>query len=223
MMIATLNVIGGGHNCCQDSILVKETANFIYGGVFDGCSTGIDSQWASKTIASLFARHDLVTNDLAIHDVRDTLANMKDVMGYTDLHFLSTCVLFCYHKRFKQLQVRIFGDGFYFINDIEYRVEQNNAPDYLGYHLDENYSDFNNYMEKYPVKIYDDVVKFQICSDGIDSIIRSQFADETQLDPLKMLLHPPTAPNYLQRQWNILKNNKFTLNDDLSIISYVQD
>ena len=35
------------HNFCEDSSLVFQDDNFIHIAVFDGCSTGIDSHFAS--------------------------------------------------------------------------------------------------------------------------------------------------------------------------------
>lgn len=53
-MISILNQRGGNHNSCEDSVWVNDTEDFIVGGVFDGCSTGINSHWASQTIAYIF-------------------------------------------------------------------------------------------------------------------------------------------------------------------------
>ncbi len=222
-MIATLNKISSVHNSCEDSLFVKEDNNFIYGGVFDGCSTGTKSHWASQTFAYAFARHQIPSSDDAVFDVWNDLGQMMDELKLDHMNMLSTCILFSYHKETQQLRLRIFGDGTYFINDVEHQVEQDNTPDYFGYHLGDNLFGFGRYMARYPEQVYENVTKFQICSDGIGSITRSQFAPPTDLEPLKMLLHPPTGSNYLERQWNILKRNHFTLSDDLSIISYVTD
>lgn len=222
-MVATLNKISRDHNSCEDTVIVKETAEYIIGGVFDGCSTGINSHWASQTIAYVFAQYNNPTESNHVRMVWRELAMMKLNLNLTPRHFESTCMLFRYHKPTKTLKLRIFGDGYYFINGVEYEVDQNNLVDYLGDHLDDNPEQFKEFLEKYPEIRYSDVSSFQICSDGIKRIERSQFAEKTDIEPMALLLHPPTSENYLQRQWNILRNNHFFLTDDLSIISYVQN
>lgn len=222
-MLATLNKISRDHNCCEDTVHVKETEEVITGGVFDGCSTGINSHWASQTIAYTFAQYATPTTCLSVRMAWRELQMIKLNLNLTPKHFESTCMIFRYHKPTKTLKLRIFGDGYYFINGVEYEVDQNNLVDYLGDHLNDTPEQFKQFLEKYPEIRYDNVTSFQICSDGIKRVERSQFAEKTEIEPMALLLHPPTSSNYLQRQWNILKNNHFYLTDDLSIISYVQD
>lgn len=221
-MVATLNRISRDHNCCEDTIHVNETEEYITGGVFDGCSTGIKSHWASQTIAYTFAQYRTPTSDMNVKMVWRELGLIKLNLQLTMQHFQSTCMIFRFHKETKTLKLRVFGDGYYFVNGVEYEIDQNNLVDYLGDHLDDTREKFKEFLEKYPEITYNDVSSFQICSDGIKRVERSQFADKTDIDPMALLLHPPTSENYLQRQWNILKNNHFYLTDDLSIISYVQ-
>lgn len=224
-MLSILNKISATHNCCEDSFFVKENDYMIIGGVFDGCSTGINSKWASQTFAYLFgnAWENPVT-DYKIKSVRWALQSMAQAFHLMDtMQYLTTCLLFCYEKQAKKLSVRALGDGWYSVNGNEFDIDQNNIPDYLGHHLYDDASAFNTYLEHYKIRQYPDVESFIICSDGINSIQRSQFASETAIEPLARLLHPPLTVNYLERQWNILKRNEFTLSDDLTIISYVKD
>lgn len=223
-MHSVLNVISSTHNACEDSYFVTEKEDVIYGGVFDGCSTGIKSHWASQTMAYAFqgsgyfpvSRH-------ALTNVYFFLNMIKASLSLTEFNFLSTCILFMYDKKSKQLCVRVFGDGCYFVNDVEYYIEQNNKPDYMGYHVFDSYHKFLEFVDKYPVKVYENVDNFKICSDGVKSITRSQFEQSEAPDPMALLYAPPTSANYLQRMWNILKRNKYTITDDLTIISYVHD
>jgi hypothetical protein len=223
-MIATLNVRGGTHNSCEDSIYWQEVDDFIYGGVFDGCSSGYKSHWASQTLAYLFAKgfQDPTTN-LRASEVYNSLKMLAIMLGITEMSMLSTCILFSYNQLTKELKVRAFGDGYYYVNDIEYEIEQNNQPDYLAYVMRDDALPV--FLKMYTTKTYQNVNKFQICSDGIRSIDRPQLIDSQPKcsNPLSLLLHPPTGENYLQRQWNILKRDSWTIADDLSIISYVQD
>ena len=217
-MLSTLNVRSQTHNSCEDSILVKETDYYVYGGVFDGCSTGIKSHWASQTLAYIFNKYGnpTLTNNLIA--VRKDMVTIMETLSINYMNMLSTCVLFFYDKREQTLDVRVFGDGYYYVNDVEYEVEQRNIPDYMAYHT-ETSQRFRDFLEMYPATTYTDVHSFKICSDGIKSISIDQF-HESKRDPIATLFQPPTTSNFLQRMWNILHREKFTISDDLSIISY---
>lgn len=223
-MISVLNEISATHNSCEDSYFIRETEDHVCGGVFDGCSTGIKSHWASQTLAYAFQAVEYYpVSEKALTCVYLFLNNIKNSLSLTSDNFLSTCILFIYHKKTNTLAVRMFGDGCYFVNDVEYFVEQDNKPDYLGYHVFGEYNSFLEFIDKYPMKIYENVSNFKICSDGVKSINRSQFEESKGHDPMALLYAPPTSPNYLKRMWNILKKDKYTIADDLTIISYVQD
>lgn len=218
-MISILNTRGEKHNNCEDSVFLRETHSFIWGGVLDGCGSGIKSHWASQTFAYMFEKLGDPTLDYSLRKVKKQLQDIVDILQLdTSRHALSTMVLFSYDKVMKQLKIRVIGDGYYYINDVEYSVEQNNIPDYFAYHMD----DMDSFLTKYPVLTYYDVSSFKVCSDGIKSIAINQFHN-TKLDPMALLLHPPTSENYLTRMWHRLHLNHFTISDDLSIISYVRD
>jgi hypothetical protein len=140
------------------------------------------------------------------------------------MNLLSTIVLFEYSPFTFELRIRILGDAVYFVNGVEYVVDQNNEPDYLAYHLDLKYDAFQEYLDKYPTRIYQDVETFSICSDGILSFERSQFLEPAKIDnPIQHILQPPNSTNFLTRMFNVLTKDKYIIKDDLSIISYVQD
>lgn len=224
-MISVLNQRGGNHNSCEDSFFVKETDVFVFGGIFDGCSTGINSHWASTTISYIFQNISYGAIGMSIND-----AYVQTAMDYMeqacmllrlspDTNLLSTCLLFVYNKETKDLEIRCFGDGVYYVNDIEYVIDQGNIPHYIAYVLKEDEDTIKKYLDKYPSVVHKDVHKFIICSDGIQAINQSQY-DESSMTWQELLLSVPKSENYLKRMWNILKINKFTLNDDLTIISY---
>jgi len=217
-MISTLNVRSQTHNSCEDSLFVKESDLYIWGGVFDGCSTGTKSHWASQTFSYIFSKHINPVQNSNLMSVRKDLVTMMETLNINYMNLLSTCMLFFYDKSSKTLDVRVFGDGYYYVDDVEYEIEQNNIPDYMAYHLDSQES-FREFLNMYPVVTYYNVSNFRICSDGIKSISIDQF-HITDLNPMALLMHPPVSENYLQRMWNKLKNNHFTIHDDLSIISY---
>jgi len=224
-MIATLNVRADHHNSCEDSVLVVENENFIDGIISDGCSTGIKSHFASQAYCYAFEQvaSGNSVNDNVLREMKLRLLALSGVLGLEEMNLLATVILFHYNKIDNILNIRVFGDGYYYINDVEYIVDQNNTPDYLGYHIYKNPTDFDEYLKKYPSMTYYDVERFMICSDGITRISRSAMQQNATVDPNKLLFHPPTSKNYLERMWNLIKRDKFSLTDDLTIVSYGKD
>ena len=222
-MLSILNQRGGNHNSCEDSVWVKEAEDFVVGGVFDGCSTGINSHWASQTIAYVFESNSPSFRSTSDGMAIEVLFQLRKISMDLDIdpntQLLSTCVLFYYNKKNKTLEIRCFGDGVYYINDIEYVVDQGNVPNYLGYQVFNGSGKQIQFIEKYPSVLYENVDRFIICSDGIQAIKESQYEEQT-VNWQELLLSPPKSENYLKRMWNILKSKKFTLSDDLTIVSY---
>ena len=221
-MISTLNVIANNKNNCEDKFVLVERDPFVVGGIFDGCSTGINSSWASQTLSYLvqlgIQQNKNILDDEFIVEMISQMSELSKSLNLTFAHFLSTCILFTYNKESKVFKIRTFGDCYYYLNDIEYIVDQNNTPDYLGYYL--NNPTLTSFLLKYPILSYSDVDRFIVASDGIEKINISQFLSPKHLDPLGILFHPPSSSNYLQRMWNILKKEGYVVNDDLTIISY---
>lgn len=222
-MISTLNVRANHHNSCEDSLLVVENESSIDGIISDGCSTGINSHFASQAFCYAFqvaGRSGPFTEDYAVVAVKKRIRELVAHLGISSAHVLATCMLFHYNKLDKVLRIRVFGDGYYYVNGKEYEIDQNNTPDYLGYHLHDTYGEFGVYLNKCPEIYYENVDNFIICSDGIKSIQRSQFAEITGGPTPIVLFSNPQSTNYLARMWNLLKREHYTLSDDLSIISY---
>lgn len=227
-MLSTLNQRSNTHNSCEDSLYVKETEDEVYGIIADGCSTGTKSHFASQAIcysfahkAEIYKQYFPVVSDRFLKVIVHDLELIMSTLGLTEMNFLSTLIVFVYDKKDKTLSMRVLGDGYYYINDIEYVVDQNNTPDYLGYYLNNTVALYN-FLEKYPEIGYKDVDSFMICSDGIKAFQRSQFApDSFTQGPEVLLFDKPPSKNYLERMWNTLKRDHYTLSDDLSIISYV--
>ena len=219
-MLSQLCVRATYKNTCEDAVFVKETASSVFGCVTDGCSSGINSAWASQLLCYLVQNRPYeITEDQYLAylriKIRDIISDFH-VSGMSEMNLLSTCLLFDYNKKTEILKLRIIGDGVYYLNGVEYVIDHNNIPDYLAYHL---YDDFESFIKKYPEFIHENVHSFQICTDGIKSFQLSQF-ESSDKNP-SILLESPTSENYLKRMFNILTKNKWTIADDLSIISYV--
>lgn len=224
-MLSILNVRANNHNSCEDSVFVDDAnEDVIYGVIADGCSTGIKSHFASQVIAYFvqLQQESDVTSDSFVMALYEFLYEVKGLFKFSEMNLLSTCILFSYHKPSKSLRIRSFGDCVYYVHDREIIVDQNNKPDYMGYHIGDTYSQFEAYMEKYPMSEYTNVERFMICSDGIKGIDRGML-QPPQTTNQAILFYPPTSTNYHIRMWNKLKRDGFTLSDDLTIVSYAED
>lgn len=228
-MLSILNVRSNSHNSCEDSVYAMEDKEYVWGVIADGCSTGIKSHFASQAIAYFIGmeQDSSVPSNYTVRKLRDLLKQTKDLFKISHMHLLSTCILFQYSKNLKLLVVRALGDGVYYINEgMDNRegivIDQNNTPDYIAYHIDDTAHQFEQYLDKYPSVMYNNVDKFMICSDGIHHIDRADLLGAPIRNP-KILFENPVTTNYHVRMWNLLKRDGYTLSDDLTIVSYVSE
>lgn len=221
-MLSKLLICSRSHTTCEDTLDVIETEEYIKGGVFDGCSSGKNSKWASHTLNYAFKQFDYKMSNAACKFVMFDLKRIKDILKLDITNFESTAVIFDYDKETKTLHLRVFGDCTYFINGERFDISQNNIPDYISHHIDKDEDGMTEYVGKYPTKIYLNVDSFIICSDGIDRLEYSALKIPEK-NALEVLTTKPNSTTYLERMWNLLKKNGWQVADDLSIISYTND
>lgn len=253
-MIQILNKRSSTHQTwCEDNYFVKETDEFIIGAVLDGCSTGINSFFASTSVKYALEQSSkntkfpndekLITEyiETLLCDVRSSLSNVSDTLGLTEMNFLSTIVLFIYIKGESRLYVKFIGDGVIYINGQEVVNDENNAPDYLGYHLVQRHaskwSEFYKWIESKRLEIYEDVNDFAICSDGIHSLVNLKnphIKKEVAINFLIIDEQWKKLENGLNKKFNILTNRDeelkrsdelywWDIKDDLTIIKFNSD
>lgn len=139
---------------CEDFAIQHETPNYFVGIVFDGCSGGQESHFASALFGKIFRK--VLSNDQMINDPERELdlQDMKDVAEYCLTQFYShvvdigwqlqlkvnelqsTIVFALYNKQTKNLVIYHFGDGVIVIGDEVIKLENTqyenpNAPSYL--------------------------------------------------------------------------------------------
>lgn len=144
---------------CQDSVNHIETDDYIFAGVFDGCSEIKDSHFASNLLNKTFKK--AVENQiesirsknlsLTILDVYDDLS-IKDIsieildfffkkldtvrleLNLTVGDFSSTCILFFFDKISEKGIVYMFGDGVLYLNEQYIKIDHDNKPKYIIYY-----------------------------------------------------------------------------------------
>lgn len=222
-MLAKLNKIASSdHNTCEDNFMVYENDEIIQGVVADGCSTGKHSSFISRLICDLFKVYsggDITNNNSILEIIYYNLLPIKSLLQLSENRLWSTILIFRYNKLLRELRLRTFGDGVYYVNNEEFIIDQDDKVDYLLSHLDKP----SEYLQKNSLKIFYDVKSFAICSDGINSFSFPEFKEveeSKKIDPKKLLLSENTSKNHLERKYNIIKKQGWQNRDDLTIISY---
>ncbi len=226
---------------CEDYSIVAEKDDFILAAVFDGCSSGIDSHFASSLTGKIYQAKFLNFN-LQDDDLSKTIKKLNLEVAYelkkikknlildTGKELLTTIVLFLYHKTTDQGIISIMGDGVVSVNGTIKIIDQNNMPDYLAYYLDDfnTEDDFFLWYEQHALEIQ--VAGLEDVSISTDGILSFASKDNDAEPEINELLDYLLKDDYLiqnksmlGRKCNIL-NKKQTLRnmDDLGIIRIVK-
>lgn len=197
---------GASHTLhCEDDFYVFENEEVIVAAVFDGCSSGIDSHFAS-TMHKYCLRE--VLNDIPYILREDDNRNFpfKDVnesgkeiisllfdkiyrLDYkVNSEMLSTVVLTLVNKITKEYFICFAGDGVCKINDEIHSIHDANS-NAVWYLSSVNYSDFNQYYNNYCTKfsgIFENEIS--ISSDGIESF-RDKFGADVTVEAEMLFLN----------------------------------
>lgn len=239
-MIQILNKRASTHpNWCEDNYFLYEDERFIVGAVLDGCSTGINSHFASTAVKYAFERAMTDNRNLdqlskinyqvsysdffseIIGDVKSNLTMIKMVLNLTEMNLLSTIVFFTFNKLNSELYVKFIGDGSVFVNGTRFDNDENNMPDYLAYHLENiSWSTFYKWSSDKPSILFTDVNSFAICTDGIDSFSNVHDRLKSKTIPVSFLIDDSKFSKLtagLEKKFNILTNRfeEIKFSDDI--------
>ncbi len=224
-------------DCNEDNYYYKQTDHAVIGGVFDGCSSGKDSYFASKLFANLFKttihkmKDDISLNSFpaVVEEFFENIYKAVNLIGLGMDETLSTAVLFFYEIDSQNLLVKFFGDGVAYSNREILEIHNNdeaNMPDYLGYSLNEIVEDHSflaywNRKKSFSVKTKD----FSISTDGIFSFKKTDnkepdFDIESYIAQDTFLYKNPAA---LKRKLNIIRNKGYEHDDDITVIRVIND
>lgn len=232
---------------CQDFYAIAETPNFLYCCIFDGCSGGKDSHFASTLFGKAF--NDVVKNlydvlneegkpieqnaKFLVYMMSRKVSEAKQVLHLDIIELLSTVVLCTINKNTRECLITAFGDGYFYVDGTEVSIKNTrfinkengeNMPDYIAYDLKniENFGDFELWFNsKSEIHKFENVSNIVIASDGICTFKKYRESDFL-VNPIDFLVKDESlmeTKNMLERKCNILKN-KFNMihTDDLSLI-----
>lgn len=225
---------------CEDFLLNESLGqNYQVAAVMDGCSSGIQSHFASALIGKLLkqALNTLAQSPKDCLDQKPTAASLSKLLlekvfialkqaqqqlGLDEKEILSTLNMMVYDHHRKEAFVHLTGDGCVVMNDSLKSIDQNNTPDYIAYHLSKDFeawhaTQVNFFTAQSPSNV-------AIASDGVESFRTALVAVPEDLDiPSFFMVEESFAKveNMLVRKFNILdKKYGFQPADDVSIVRW---
>jgi len=184
MQIYSALQIGEYHiNHCEDYLFTGDIgADKTLCAVMDGCTMAIDSYFASTLTGKLLRK---ITKEKGYKELyqpetyADIDAYLKSILRelFTELNIiknqllldpkelLTTIILLLADKKANRGIVLAIGDGLVSINGKTTEFDQDNKPDYLGFHLSEDFDAwYNGQTQKI---VFDDIRDISIATDGI--------------------------------------------------------
>lgn len=243
--IDNLIKIGKAHSLhCEDDYLIEENECFILCAVFDGCSSGKDSHYASTKHKYLlresfesfgqclfYKEEPLHSNILWILEMFRSLLSKEKYKCNEEM--LSTIVLLLINKKTEEYGIMFCGDGVCSINGENKSVhdDNGNAVWYISTAKDENiddyYYDYCNYVNG---KIIDGM-EISISSDGVESFM-TKYGSCNKEYPQDIFFNTKNSLPIKYHNWNLerlynvlikgklpgMENEGLSNIDDLTII-----
>ncbi len=236
--------IGDHHiNYCEDYALVTEIGNdHLIAAVMDGCSMGKESYFAATLVGKIlrkiakeigyqafFEKQDLI-GKLVLKNVFKRLFRelqlLKNQLQLEIEELLTTVVLLVLDKKDWSGEVLVVGDGVVVCNGALIEFEQDNKPDYLGYHLVEDFEKwFSEQEQKLSLTNIEDI---SIATDGIFTFrnFNNEVYEKCEMDLVELLLKEKKDaqnPRMLIKQLNKIEE-KWGLRpiDDIGIIRLIK-
>ncbi len=238
MRVYTLLKRGTNHkDFCEDYLItVSINENIKLFGVFDGCSSGIDSHFASSLTGKIIKNEAKKIKGNNNKDISDILKKiifksfkkilkLKMKIGLNTNELLSTFIIYIFDKENNIGEIIVSGDGFISIDSKRIIIDKNNNPNYFiykGVSIKEDFvSVFNTEIEIFKISNPQDIT---ISTDGIFSFTEQNISseDEKKKDHIDFLTEDTSLlknTSMLYKKYNILKNKHGLINyDDLGMI-----
>ncbi|WP_235015732.1 protein phosphatase 2C domain-containing protein [Aquimarina sp. AU58] len=232
--------IGEFHtNHCEDFLIEEQIGtNEILLAVLDGCTMGTESVFASilfgkilRNIAKNKFYEEFVTdNSIQLKDklkevvkilIRETKL-FKNQLGLETNELLSTLIIGIVETKESKAEFLTIGDGLICKDGELIEYEQDDKPDYLGYHLGDDFDSwFDSQEQKVSISNFKDL---SICTDGIFTFknLENKSKQKPENEIIEYLLidnEGAEFDNFLDRKIRVLKDKwSHLVTDDLAII-----
>lgn len=236
--------IGDYHqNNCEDHLYINEYGkNMILCAVMDGCTTALESHFASTLVGKILKKiciekgyKDFIDPD-NLEDIDENLKSIlknllielksiKNALMLDTKELLTTMLIMLINKKSEEGLILAIGDGFAIVNGNKHEFDQDNKPDYLGFHLSEDFEKLYDSLEQ-KIK-FNKIIDISIATDGIFTFEKVKPAKSNEdIDTIDFL----TIENTNQDQDEMLTlklkklEHKYGLvpTDDFSIIRIIK-
>lgn len=240
MNIQTVIQLGSSHpNFCEDFLLTALIGkNKLLAVVADGCTSGKDSHFASTLIIKVLQKIAIEQSYLESYKIQhldaqikeivarlwDELKAVKNLLLLKEEELLSTVLIALVHKEHKQAYFVALGDGLLACNGKIWEFDNNNYPDYLAYHLNENKDEYINQQN---FIFLTDIQQLSISTDGIFSfdIFDNRSYPTAHISPIQDLLSPADNPLNANELYKKLRHWELDFGlkpvDDLAMIKLI--
>ncbi len=235
----TLNIGDFHTNHCEDFLVDEQIAtNEKLVAVLDGCTMGTESVFASilygkilRNISKKEFYKEFVTNeplDLktklkdVIKQLIEETKSIKNQLGLEINELLSTLIIGIINTKDSKAEFLAVGDGLICKDGEIIEYEQDDKPDYLGYHLSDDFDKwFGSQSQKLSISGFNDL---SICTDGIYTFknLENKTKQKSENEIIQYLLvdnENSEFDNFLDRKIRFLKDEwNHIVTDDLAII-----
>ena len=187
---------------CEDDVFVSETEKHILMAVFDGCSSGNDSHFASTAyklalsklqetlLSPLFEEMEGMVGDCSrlvtiVQNTHKMVGNLIIEFGLNPLanDMLSTAIFALFNKERSMVNIIFCGDGVAYIDGKEHCVHNEDSSVY--YLSTVSQQGFRDYIDNHCLRLCNIPVEngLSISTDGIDSFIdkyRKNYGEEAR-------------------------------------------
>lgn len=235
----TLNIGEFHTNHCEDFLIDERIGtNERLIAVLDGCTMGTESVFASMLFGKILRKiaknkfyEEFVTEEpqelkTKLKEVIKALIldtkELKNQLGLETNELLSTLIVGIIETKESKAEFITIGDGLLCIDGRLIEYEQDDKPDYLGYHLAEDFENwYDNQNQRQSVPYFKDL---SICTDGIFTFknLQDKSIQKTEAEIIDFLLideEDSEFNNFLDRKIRTLKEDlNHLVTDDLAII-----
>lgn len=240
MKINTFLGIGEFHSLhCEDFLITEPlSSSQKLIAVMDGCTMAKESVFASilygkvlRNIARAKYYEDLRMDSARelksllreiLQNLFEELRILQNQMALEANELMSTLIVGVIDTKEACAELLTVGDGLIVANGIQYEYDQNDKPDYLGYHLAE---DFKHWYSKQQQRIsLKNITDLSISTDGIFSFKNlkdghEQISEEEIINFLLIDKEGMEFNNFFDRKIRALeKESRLQLTDDLALI-----
>jgi len=228
----TLNIGDFHTNHCEDFLIDEQIAtNEKLIAVLDGCTMGTESVFASILYGKILFYKEFVTNESldlktklkeVIKQLIEETKSIKNQLGLKTNELLSTLIIGIINTKDSKAEFLAVGDGLICKDGETIEYEQDDKPDYLGYHLNDDFDKwFDNQNQKLSISGFKDL---SICTDGIYTFknLENKTKQKPEDEIIQYLLidnENSEFDNFLDRKIRFLKDEwNHIVTDDLAII-----